>query len=394
MWNEERIRDGLERRLSGLGASAERRARIRDAVATCQKEERMMKRKLSMALVAALALVAIAAAVAVAEGLNLFQLFGQRDERYAKVAQEAALETVQPVQVEDERLGEVQAAIDGAYFDGLTLSVAFRIDNAAGCEAYTPTAEELAGMERTDAMFAAVMQDEPGAEIIAAFNEAAAAGQPGGYRRYSLSAGDQTRTDDGIDIPPSQADGRYTADGAYCEMRDFATPLPEAIRDRESLTLCIPLYRFETTVYFDGESWYMRTEREDAGAITAEVGRAQAQAQRMSGQAHIGGATCTAEAEVSAMSAVLTVRSDMPLDNLLAAPPEGTAPADCWVMADVYDDDGAMWRVQEVNAEEAQVTFILEGAGSLPDALEVYLYAAWEGGEPDLSGVEPIELTR
>ena len=31
MWNEERIRDGLERRLSGLGASAERRARIRDA---------------------------------------------------------------------------------------------------------------------------------------------------------------------------------------------------------------------------------------------------------------------------------------------------------------------------------------------------------------------------
>ena len=394
MWNEERIRDALERRLSGLGASAERRARIRDAVATCQKEERMMKRKLSMALVAALALVAIAAAVAVAEGLNLFQLFGQRDERYAKVAQEAALETAQPVQVEDERLGEVQAAIDGAYFDGLTLSVAFRIDNAAGCEAYTPTAEELAGMERTDAMFAAVMQDEPGAEIIAAFNEAAAAGQPGGYRRYSLSAGDQTRTDDGIDIPPSQADGRYTADGAYCEMRDFATPLPEAIRDRESLTLCIPLYRFETTVYFDGESWYMRTEREDAGAITAEVGRAQAQAQRMSGQARIGGATCTAEAEVSAMSAVLTVRSDAPFDSFLAAPPEGMDPADCWVTADVYDEDGALWRVQEVNAEEAQVTFILEGAGSLPDALEVYLYAAWEGGEPDLSGVEPIELTR
>ena len=66
MWNEARIREGLERRLSGLEASGERRARIRDAVATCQKEERTMKRKLSMALVAALALIAIAAAVAVA----------------------------------------------------------------------------------------------------------------------------------------------------------------------------------------------------------------------------------------------------------------------------------------------------------------------------------------
>ena len=394
MWNEARIREGLERRLSGLEASGERRARIRDAVATCQKEERTMKRKLSMALVAALALIAIAAAVAVAEGLNLFQLFGQRNERYAKVAQEAALETAQPVQVEDERLGEVQAAIDGAYFDGLTLSVAFRIDNATGCEAYTPTAEELAGMERTGAMLAAVAQDEPGAEVVAAFNEAAEAGKPGGYRRYSIVAGDHTLTDDGVDIPPSQADGRYTADGAYCEMRDFATPLPEAVRDRERLTLRIPLYRFETTVYFDGASWYMRTEREDAGVVTAEVGRAQAQAQRMSGQARIGGATCTAEAEVSAMSAVLTVRSDMPLDNFLAAPPEGTAPADCWVTADVYGGDGALWRVQEVNAEAAQVTFTLEGTGSLPDALKVYLYAAWEGGEPDLSGVEPIELTR
>ena len=189
MWNEARIREGLERRLSGLEASGERRARIRDAVETCQKEERTMKRKLSMALAAALALVAIAAAVAVAEGLNLFQLFGQRNERYARVAQEAALETAQPVQVEDERLGEVQAAIDGAYFDGLTLSVAFRIDNAAGCEAYTPTAEELAGMERTDAMFAAVMQDEPGAEVVAAFNEAAAAGQPGGYQPAATGDG-------------------------------------------------------------------------------------------------------------------------------------------------------------------------------------------------------------
>ena len=249
-------------------------------------------------------------------------------------------------------------------------------------------------MERTDAMFAAVMQDEPGAEVVAAFNEAAEAGKPGGYRRYSIVAGDHTLTDDGVDIPPSQADGRYTADGAYCEMRDFATPLPEAIRDRERLTLRIPLYRFETTVYFDGASWYMRTEREDAGTITAEVGRAQAQAQRMSGQARIGGATCTAEAEVSAMSAVLTVRSDMPLDSFLAAPPEGTDPADCWVTADVYDDDRALWRVQEVNAEATQVTFTLEGTGSLPDALKVYLYAAWEGGEPDLSGVESIELTR
>ena len=62
--------------------------------------------------------------------------------------------------------------------------------------------------------------------------------------------------------------------------------------------------------------------------------------------------------------------------------------------ADVYDGDGALWRVQEVNAEATQVTFTLAGTGSLPDALKVYLYAAWEGGEPDLSGVEPIELTR
>ena len=81
------IRQSLDARLSSLQPSAARRARIREAVRTCeQKGEPIMKKKLSAGLLLFILLLLILGGVALAAGLNAFDHFGRRDARYSQVA--------------------------------------------------------------------------------------------------------------------------------------------------------------------------------------------------------------------------------------------------------------------------------------------------------------------
>ena len=82
--NEKDIRGALNRRLSALDASSERRERIRERIA--RQEEPKMKKKLSLALVCAISLI-LAAAVAMASGA----LFS-REVDAAQLADEALLQ--------------------------------------------------------------------------------------------------------------------------------------------------------------------------------------------------------------------------------------------------------------------------------------------------------------
>ena len=100
-----------------------------------------MQRTISKALVFAIVAVLLMAAVAIAEYFNLFNFFGQQDKRYAAVAPKATLTMSEGVLIEHPHLGEVKASIDSAYFDGLTLNLAYRIDHPSYVEEFTPTAE-------------------------------------------------------------------------------------------------------------------------------------------------------------------------------------------------------------------------------------------------------------
>ena len=146
------LQERVNRRLSGLRGDELRRMRIRAVVQQERSAISPMKKKLSPVLVCLLILLFVTASVALAEHLNLFHLFGQQDERYAQVADEAAVITAQPVEGYEAPLEQGIAQIDNAYYDGLTLNLALSIAQGTQYEAYTPTAQELAAMEEASPM--------------------------------------------------------------------------------------------------------------------------------------------------------------------------------------------------------------------------------------------------
>ena len=388
MLDEKTLQERVNRRLSGLRADELRRMRIRAVIRQERSAIPSMKKKLSPLLVCLLILLFAMASVALAEHLNLFHLFGQQDERYAQVAGEATVVTAEPVAAYETPLEQGVARIDSAYYDGLTLNLALSIAQGAQYEAYTPTAQELSAMEEISPMPVAIPDAQaPGADILAAYNQALQSGTPYGYRACTIYPSDHTRTDDGIDIPPASGSSAYGEDGSYYEMREFALPLPGELADRDTLHLGIQLYQSVQTVYFDGVKCYTGTQRSDAGTLTATVSRSTAATLKMSGSGRIGGSECTVEAEVSPMAAVITLRSEAPLETLLPLPNGCTDAQDAWVEVIARDEQGRTYRPEEAYPEgQTEVTLTLLGVGELPQSLTVYAFYNQEGesaGTPD-----------
>lgn len=381
MLDEKTLQERVNRRLSGLRADELRRIRIRAVVRQERSATPAMKKKLSPLLVCLLILLFAMASVALAEHLNLFHLFGQKDERYAQVAGEATVGTAEPVEAYEAPLEQSVARIDSAYYDGLTLNLALSIAQGTQYEAYIPTAQELAAMEEMSPMPVAIPDAQaPGADVLAAYNQALQSGTPYGYRACTIYPSDHTLTDDGIDIPPASGNSAYGEDGAYYEMREFALPLPAELTGRDTLHLEIGLYQSVQTVYFDGTKCYTATQRSDAGTLTATVPRSSAATLKMAGTAQISGVTCSAEAEVSPMAAVISLRCEVPLETLLALPDVPMDTQDTWLEIIAVDEQGRLYRPEgPYPTGQTQVSLSLLGVGELPQTLTVYVYYAQEG---------------
>ena len=165
---EKTLQQHIDRRLAGLAASPARRARIREAT----KTQARPPRKVSAALVFALTLALLTAALAIGESFNLFHFFGTNDRRYQELAASSVPAAAAPLEISDEHLGTVTAAIDSVYFDGLTLNLAFCIENSLRYEEYVPTEAEMAQLTQTYALPLLINEHQPGADIVAAYNEA------------------------------------------------------------------------------------------------------------------------------------------------------------------------------------------------------------------------------
>ena len=85
MINEKDIQDRVNRRLSGLAASEQRRMRIRTAINAEREEAQPMKRTISKTLVFAIVAVMLIATVAIAEHFNLFNFFSSQGREVGKV---------------------------------------------------------------------------------------------------------------------------------------------------------------------------------------------------------------------------------------------------------------------------------------------------------------------
>ena len=238
------------------------------------KEEPKMKKKLSVGFVIVLALLLTSVtALAAGLGLNLFEYFGRKDAEWANMADKAVLETDKSIAVAHEALGEVEAAITNAYYDGERLLVAYMVEDGQRVEMWQPDETALAGLQpeaepdeaHTEAIGPGLKKLK--ADILAAME----AGQPIGYVKRSILS-DMDIIANGVTVSPSMSEEEALENGTFYQLLEYSAPLPEGVRDQDSLELRMSLTQQVSYHWFDGQRWYGREEAEqDAGEMTATV---------------------------------------------------------------------------------------------------------------------------
>ena len=379
------IRDAMDSRLSALTASAGRRERIRQRIH--QEEETVVRKKITVSMALAIVILLALAGVALAASLNLFEYLGRHDARLKEIAPEATLATESPETVESSKLGTTVGTIRSAYYDGQSLLVAYSIENGTRTERFTPSGEQLARMTKLDALPFIELQDGEGQPILNEFNAALKSATPYGFSRYSVYPSDHTETDDGIDLPPTQEMQESTPEGEQYMLREYENPLPEAARNRESLRIQIRLYQSAYTLYFDGTDCYeLPVERQEAGAMTATVSRADAQTRHFTGEGTYNGVKVRVEADASAVHADVTVTAEADAFTALDE--------DSWYALDVRDAQENVLRMIEGGVDDLRTLHaVLAGTGILPDRLTVSISIESEGEGAATAPAAPILLT-
>ena len=212
------IRRAMDARLSALEGSPERRVRIRAQInATESKEEPIMKRKFSMSVALVLALMLLSGtALAAGLGLNLFEYFGKTDSLWANLADRAVLETEVPVKIAHEALGQVEASITNAYYDGQGLLVAFVAQDGQRMALWTPGDDERANLEAQERphVLKEELQSVKHREIVGEVKAAEAAGKPVGFMQREIYPGAEI-TANGVKVMPNSSEEEILEDGTF-----------------------------------------------------------------------------------------------------------------------------------------------------------------------------------
>lgn len=86
---------------------------------------------------------------------------------------------------------------------------------------------------------------------------------------YTTSVSDHTDTS--LDVEPVRERfvDFYDENGAYCQLREYASPLPEERQEQEEMTVSIDFCRMAYYHYFDGAYCYTKAEVLEEGTMTA-----------------------------------------------------------------------------------------------------------------------------
>ena len=289
----------------------------------------VMKRKMTLTVLAAVLAVIALTGAALAVGLNLFDHFGRNDRRLQVVAPEAALMVNDAVEVTTDALGVSRARIDSAYYDGQSLIVAYTLDNYQRYEDFEPTGAELAEMtENRDYLLEAFgIEGDPAA--TEALRDAIDRKQPYGVVDYTIAVGDRCSTTGGVTLPLHAVAMEDGEEGLLYCIQEFETPLPESARDLDSLNLTLPVELSTSWYWFDGETCYEKHDEQPLAALTAAVSRSGAETRSYKWEGEINGAKVSARAEAS------PVHIKLYIDAEAGAFPD---PATVWPEAAKADD--------------------------------------------------------
>lgn len=392
-----------------------------------EKEARpIMKRKLSVGLLAAILAILTLTGAALAVGLNLFERFASHDERLSQVAPQAELATEMPGEVETEELGKSAVEIVNAYYDGESLIVAYTAENTSTFEPFTPTAEELKKMQvEEDNDFGSGYEPfELGTAAPAkqAFIDAFKAGKPCGYVEYPVFASDHMYAgkDGEIELVPDVGDEITLEDGRKAYLVEFTTPLPEEARNRDELELHLPILRSERREWFDGKHVYFlngpldleaRTYEwidgntytsydrgpERIGEAVATVKRSATETRRYAGEGSFSGVPIAVEAQASPLRVTLNVAAQgeafpelLPLD--WEERPDEAYPYYQFLLT---DETGNALESESGWIEADSVRLDFRGESRVPEHLNLYIAVGVKGEWDDarmVSEIDPIVL--
>jgi len=412
---------GREDFLAALGEPDEGFNRALDAALrriSAEEARPVMKKKLSIGLLAAIIAILTLTGAALAVGLNLFGIFGRWDERIAELAPQAELETGTPGEVETEKTGKSSVEIVNAWYDGEYLIVAYTDDNARTFEPFTPTAEELARMEKAEGFFEGAEPYELGEmdPVEQAFVEAKRAGKPCGFVEYSVFASDHMYAgEDGeIELLPSVGIETKLEDGRKAYLMEFSDGLPEEARNRDELTLRLPILRHEYRCWFDGKDTYLLSGPLDAemqtyewidgqthtcyasapeqiGEAVATVKRTPAETRTYAGEGTYNGVPVHVEATVTSVRATveITAMGEAFPDPYAVYCEDGVRGGE-YIRYDfrLEDEKGTVLQVREISMEGNGMALTCFGDGRLPERLRLTI-----GVEGEEETGEPIALT-
>ena len=356
MDEKRRMQNTLNQSLSGLKENPFLAQRVIEQA----KGEPVMKKKISFAFILAMILLFLLAAAAIAEvlGINVFEVFGKTNVRYAELAPYTTVENTPEVSMNSVELGQTSAAINSAYYDGTSLIVGYVIRNGSYMEECIPDETLAAEMTQMDNNLVWEADNDEESELIMAWMQARDEGRKAGLVRYSVGTSDHTETDDGIDIRPRTEETRTGEDGLEYTMREYEAPLTEELQNLDQLIVNIRLYRSEAYLYFDGENTWTLQKTEPAGAMRAVVQRAGAQSTVYRGTGSYKGRKLNVSATASASYAALDIRFDEPLPQL---------PEDHWYSFRLTDETGTLLFENDCwddSAKEGTLTY--EGTGKVP----------------------------
>ena len=340
----------------------------------------VMKRKMTLTVLAAVLAVIALTGAALAVGLNLFDHFGRNDRRLQVVAPEAALMVNDAVEVTTDALGVSKARIDSAYYDGQSLIVAYTLDNYQHYEDFEPTGAELAEMtENRDYLLEAFgIEGDPAA--TEALRDAIDRKQSYGVVDYTIAVGDRCSTTGGVTLPLHAVAMEDGEEGLLYCIQEFETPLPESARDLDSLNLTLPVELSTSWYWFDGESCYEKHDRQPLAALTVAVSRSEAENRSYKWEGEINGAKVRARAEASPVHIKLYIDAAAgAFPDPATIWPEAAKADETWYSFVLTDSRDMEYRFSGGIEGEGPLEAEYDGLGYLPDDLTLTVRPEGEG---------------
>ncbi len=340
----------------------------------------VMKRKMTLTVLAAVLAVIALTGAALAVGLNLFDHFGRNDRRLQVVAPEATLMVNDAVEVTTDALGVSKARIDSAYYDGQSLIVAYTLENYQRYEDFEPTEAELAEMtENRDYLLEAFgIEGDPAA--TEALRDAIDRKQPYGVVDYTIAVGDRCSTTGGVTLPLHAVAMEDGEEGLLYCIQEFEMPLPESARDLDSLNLTLPVELCISWFWFDGESCYEKHDRQPLAALTVAVSRSGAETRSYKWEGEINGAKVSARAEASPVHIKLYIDAEAgAFPDPATIWPEAAKADETWYSFVLTDSRDMEYRFSGGIEGEGTLEAEYDGLGYLPDDLTLTVRPEGEG---------------